>query len=204
MSAVLTPKAVIALLLDVGAVQIRTDPDEWFTWTSGKRAPIYCDNRVLCSYPEERARIADALAAAVGAHHSDVEVIAGTATAGIPHAAWVAERLELPMVYVRGSAKAHGAQKRVEGRPLQGERVLVLEDLLSTGGSALGTIEALHEEGGKVIGVQAIFSYGFPAAARAFEKLGLPAHALADYDGLLARMELDPPTLRALLDWRAS
>ena len=198
----LTAQEAVELLLEVGAVKLRLDPDEWFTWTSGRRAPIYCDNRVLISYPEARGQIADALADTVRTHHADAEVVAATATAGIPHAAWVAERLDLPMVYVRGSAKGHGTQKRVEGRELQGERVVLVEDLLSTGASALSAIEALQEEGGKVIGVQAIFSYGFAEAGEALERLGLPWHALADFDVLLAAMDLDAATRQALLGWR--
>ncbi len=198
----LTAQEAVELLLEVGAVKVRVDPDEWFTWTSGRRAPIYCNNRVLISYPEARGQIADALADAVRTHHADAEVVAGTAAAGIPHAAWVAERLDLPMVYVRGSAKGHGTQKRVEGRELQGERVVLVEDLLSTGASALSAIEALQEEGGKVIGVQAIFSYGFAEAGEALERLGLPWHALADFDVLLAAMDLDAATRQALLGWR--
>ncbi len=198
----LTAQEAVELLLEVGAVKVRVDPDEWFTWTSGRRAPIYCDNRVLISYPEARGQIADALSDAVRTHHANAEVVAGTATAGIPHAAWVAERLDLPMVYVRGSAKGHGTQKRVEGRELQGERVVLVEDLLSTGGSALSAIEALQEEGGKLIGVQAIFGYGFAEAAEGLERLGLAWHALADFDVLLAAMDLDAATRQALLGWR--
>ena len=203
MSAVATPDEIIALLLEVGAVQVRTKPEAWFTWTSGRRAPIYCDNRVLISYPEARGQVADALADAIYGRHPDVQVIAGTATAGIPHAAWVAERLDLPMVYVRGSAKAHGTKKRVEGRELLGERVVVVEDLLSTGGSALASIEALREEGGAVIGLQAIFSYGFAGAGEALAAAGVPARALCDFDRLLEAIDLDATTRQALLGWRA-
>lgn len=198
-----SPEEIVALLLEVGAVQVRTRREEWFTWTSGRRAPIYCDNRVLISYPEARGQVADALAASIRRDHGDAEVVAGTATAGIPHAAWVAERLDLPMVYVRGSTKGHGTQKRVEGRELVGERVVLVEDLLSTGGSALSAIEALQEEGGKVIGVQAIFSYGFPAAGEALAGLGLHGSALCDFDLLIGQMELDEATRLALLGWRA-
>ena len=187
----------------IGAIEVRTDPDDWFTWASGKRAPIYCDNRVLMFFPEERSRVADELAGAVRARFADAEVIAGTATAGIPHAAWVAERLEIPMVYVRGEAKSHGRKRRVEGGELRGERVVIVEDLISYGGSALSSVDAVQEEGGKPLGVQAIFSYGFPSAARAFEERGIPWQALADYDALLRTLTLDEDSARALREWRA-
>ena len=146
----MSPIDYAKLLVSIGAVELRTDPASWFTWASGERAPIYCDNRVVISYPAVRTQIADGLAAAIRSNHSDAQVIAGTATAGIPHAAWVAERLDLPMVYVRGSAKDHGKAKRVEGRALRGERVVLIEDLVSFGGSALAACDALEAEGGKV------------------------------------------------------
>jgi len=190
------------LLVEIGAVELRTDPDTWFTWTSGERAPIYCDNRIVMSWPDARKKVADGLAEGVCRSFPDVDVIAGTATAGIAPAAWVAERLGLPMVYVRGSAKEHGKQKRVEGRPLSGERVVVIEDLVSFGGSAISAIEALQEEGGKVIGLQAIFSYGFPKSRQAFEAIGVPWQTLTGYDALLGTLDLDESTSKALLDWR--
>ncbi|MBM4337413.1 MAG: orotate phosphoribosyltransferase [Deltaproteobacteria bacterium] len=198
----MSPIDYAKLLVSIGAVELRTDPATWFTWASGERAPIYCDNRVVISYPAVRTQIADGLAAAIRGAHPDAEVIAGTATAGIPHAAWVAERLELPMVYVRGSAKDHGKAKRVEGRALRGERVVLIEDLVSFGGSALAACEALEAEGGKVIGVQAIFSYGFPKAAERFAAAGVPVQSLTGYDALLQTLELDLVTKRALLAWR--
>ena len=155
------------------------------------------------SYPEARARIADGLAGAIRTRFPACEVIAGTATAGIPHAAWVAERLERPMVYVRAGSKDHGRKKRVEGRPLRGERVVLVEDLISFGGSAGAALAALGEEGGKVIGVQAIFSYGFAAAAQRFEEAGVPCQTLTDYDALLGCLELDEAKQEVLLAWRA-
>ena len=199
----MTPEDYARLLIEVGAIELRTNPDQWFTWTSGERAPIYCDNRVLMSYPEARARIADGLADAIRARFPTCEVIAGTATAGIPHAAWVAERLERPMVYVRGGSKDHGRKKRVEGRALRGERVVLVEDLISFGGSAGAALDALGEEGGKVIGVQAIFSYGFADAAQLFEDAGMPCQTLTDYDALLGCLELDEAKQEVLLAWRA-
>lgn len=199
----MTPREVAKLLVSIGAVEVRTDPAQWFTWASGEKAPVYCDNRVVISFPDARARIAAALATSIRAAWPDVEVIAGTATAGIPHAAWVASLLELPMVYVRGSAKEHGKGKRVEGRALRGERVALVEDAVSFGGSSLGAVEALQQEGGKCVGVQAIYSYGFPKALQRFADAGVPLRALTNFDALLEALELDAPTREVLLAWRA-
>lgn len=198
----MTPRGVAKLLVEVGAVEVRPDPDDWFTWSSGVRAPVYCDNRRVISFPSVRARIADALADATLEHFADAEVIAGTATAGIAWAAWVAERRDLPMVYVRGEAKDHGRQKRVEGRPLAGEPVVVIEDLLSYGGSALSAARALEEEGGKVIGVHSIVTWSFPDAARAFGEAGIPWRSLTDYEALVGTLELRPDQAQVLLEWR--
>jgi len=199
----MNPREVARLLVSIGAVEVRTDPAQWFTWASGEKAPVYCDNRVVISFPDARARIAAALATSIRAAWPDVEVIAGTATAGIPHAAWVAERLELPMVYVRGSAKEHGKGKRVEGRSLRGERVALVEDAVSFGGSSLGAVEALQQEGGKCVGVQAIYSYGFPKALQRFAEAGVPLRALTNFDALLEALDLDAATREVLLAWRA-
>lgn len=190
------------LLVSIGAVELRTDPATWFTWASGERAPIYCDNRIVMSYPAVRVQIAEGLADSIRRAYPDAEVIAGTATAGIPHAAWVAALLDLPMVYVRGAAKEHGKGKRVEGRPLHGERVVLIEDLVSFGGSALAAVEALEAEGGKVVGVQAIFTYGFPKAAARFAAAGKPVLALTGFDALLETLTLDAATRKILLAWR--
>jgi orotate phosphoribosyltransferase len=197
-----TPQAVAKLLVEVGAVEVRPDPDDWFTWSSGVRAPVYCDNRRVISFPAARARIADALADATLEHFAKAEVIAGTATAGISWAAWVAERCDLPMVYVRGEAKGHGRQRRVEGRPLSGEHVVIIEDLLSYGGSALSAVCAVQEEGGEVIGVQSIVSWSFPEAERAFAEAGIPWRSLTDYAALIGTLELTPDQARVLLEWR--
>ena len=198
----MTAEDYAKLLISIGAIELRPDPASWFTWASGERAPIYCDNRVVMSYPAVRAQIAAGLADSIRRSHPDVQVIAGTATAGIPHAAWVASLLDLPMVYVRGAAKEHGKGKRVEGRPLHGERVVLIEDLVSFGGSALAAVEALREEGGVVLGVQAIVSYGFPKAAARFAAARVPVQALTGYDSLLALLELDAATRKTLLEWR--
>jgi len=199
----LTRSEIARLLLEVGAVRIRLEPEKWFTWVSGRRSPIYCDNRILISVPEARGRVADALAAAIRRRFPETAVIAATATAGIPHAAWVAERLDLPMVYVRTQAKEHGMARRVEGRPLRGHTVVLIEDLVSLGGSACAAVEALADEGGTVLGVQAIFWYGFAQACERFEQAGVPFEALTDYDALLELIDADEATRRVLLEWRA-
>jgi len=193
---------VARLLLDCSAVELRTDPADWFTWASGKRAPIYCDNRVLMAYPKARAAVADALVESIRTNFSDIEVVAGTATAGIPHAAWVAERMNLPMVYVRGEAKGHGKKKRVEGSELKGERVILIEDLISTGGSSRNALDALKEEGGKVVGIQAIVSYGFEVANQRLKEAGAPHHVLTTYNDLIAVLDVDTATRDVLLSWR--
>ena len=198
----MTASECAKLLVAIGAVEVRTDPNRWFTWASGERAPIYCDNRVVISHVEARKRIADALADSIRRSFPDAELIAGTATAGIPHAAWAAERLGLPMVYVRGSAKEHGKGKRVEGRALSGERVVVLEDAVSFGGSSLAAVEALQAEGGKVVGVQAIYSYDFPKAKERFAAAGVTLAALTTYDAVLESLALDRATRDVLVAWR--
>jgi orotate phosphoribosyltransferase len=199
-----TPEEVARLLVEERAVEVRPDPAQWFTWASGRRAPIYCDNRVLLSAPKARTRIVDALVEALRAGFADPEVVAGTATAGIPWAAWVAERIALPMVYVRGEAKDHGRRKRVEGARLRGERTVLIEDLISFGGSSLSAIDALREEGGEPLGVQAIFSYGFTETAARFARAAVAWRSLSDYEVLLATLDLSPDQARALHAWRES
>lgn len=179
------PREVARLLLDVGAVAI--DLEHPFRYTSGILSPIYCDNRMLISFPAERRRIvawlAERLSAALGS--GGVDVIAGTATAGIPYAAWLAEALDLPMVYVRAAAKEHGRRQRVEGRLSAGQRVVVVEDLVTTGGSSLSTIEGIEEAGGQVVGCLAIFSYELPRATEAFAGRGIPLWPLTGLSTLL-------------------
>ena len=157
----------------------------------------------MISYPDARKQIAAALAESIRRSFPDAEVIAGTATAGIPHAAWVAEILELPMVYVRGSAKEHGKGKRVEGRALRGERVALVEDAVSFGGSSLAAVEALEAEGGKCVGVQAIFEYGFPKAQERFAAAGVTLRALTNFGALVESLDLPAATREVLLAWRA-
>ena len=144
-------------LLDINAVTLK--PDEPFTWASGLHSPIYTDNRLTISYPYVRRNIAVGMTELIKHHLSNVDVIAGVATAGIPHAAYVAERLQKPLIYVRSKPKDHGRGKQIEGVLKEGQKVVVIDDLLSTGGSALKAVEAVKAAGGDVIGVVAIFSY---------------------------------------------
>ncbi|AMQ20101.1 orotate phosphoribosyltransferase [Geobacillus sp. JS12] len=195
---------IAAKLLEIGAVALQ--PNEPFTWSSGLKSPIYCDNRLTLAYPDVRRTIADGLAELIRTHFPEADLIAGTATAGIPHAAWVSERLGLPMCYVRSQAKAHGKGKQIEGKAEPGQRVVVIEDLISTGGSSLAAVRALKEAGCEVLGVAAIFTYGLEKAKQAFAAENLPAYTLTDYNTLIetavrlgAVSEHDLATLRK---WR--
>lgn len=173
-----------AMLLEIKAVTI-VGQDNLFTWVSGIRSPIYCDNRITISYPPVRTAIAQGFAKLILKDFSQADVIAGTATAGIPHAAWVAQELDKPMVYVRSTAKGHGKGNQIEGRLEPGSKVVLIEDLLSTGGSSLKAVEALQEAGAEVICVLAIFSYLFPEVQNKFDAAGIPFQTLTDYGVLL-------------------
>jgi orotate phosphoribosyltransferase len=197
-------KEIAAHLLEIGAVSL--EPNEPFTWSSGLKSPIYCDNRLTLAYPNVRSAIADGLAALIRTHFSDAEAIAGTATAGIPHAAWVSERLNLPMCYVRSQAKGHGKGKQIEGKVAKGQKVVVVEDLISTGGSSLNAVRALREEGCQVLGVVAIFTYGLEKGKQAFAENNVEVHTLTDYGTLIeTAVELGVVTeqdLATLRQWR--
>jgi orotate phosphoribosyltransferase len=193
-------------LLQMGAVEIR--PKEPFTWSSGWKSPIYCDNRLILGVPRVRDLVARGLAAILEQHYPALDLVAGAATGGIAHAAVVADRLGLPMAYVRSSAKDHGRQKRVEGRVFPGACAVVVEDTLSTGKSAYEAAEALQEEGVKVLAVCSIFSYDFPHAARRVEASGIPAYRLLDYQTLVEVAEqhgyVSADDVAQLLAWRMS
>jgi orotate phosphoribosyltransferase len=176
-------REIANMLLEIGAVHLK--PEQPFTWTSGLRSPIYCDNRLTMSFPEARKLVATGFADWIREHAGAADVIAGTATAGIPHAAWVAEQLSLPMVYVRDKAKGHGRQNQIEGRLQQGQQVVVIEDLISTGGSAIQAAKAIREQGCHVLAVLAIFSYQFDLAHQAFQDAGFSYDSLSNYSVLL-------------------
>jgi orotate phosphoribosyltransferase len=197
-------KEIATHLLEIGAVSL--EPNEPFTWSSGLKSPIYCDNRLTLAYPHVRNAIADGLAALIRTHFPDAEAIAGTATAGIPHAAWVSERFGLPMCYVRSQAKGHGKGKQIEGKVDKGQKIVVVEDLISTGGSSLNAVRALREEGCQVLGVAAIFTYGLEKGKQAFAENNVEVHTLTDYDTLIeTAVELGVVTeqdLATLRKWR--
>ncbi len=176
-------KQIAQQLLSIGAVELR--PNDPFTWASGVKSPIYCDNRLTMSYPAVRKAIADALAETIRCEYPDAQVIAGTATAGIPHAAWVAERLDLPMVYVRSKPKGHGQSNLIEGKILPGQKAVVIEDLISKGGSVLQAAQALQDAGFEVAGIAAIFTYGLPQAEQAIQEAGFTFHTLTDFPALV-------------------
>ena len=170
-------------LLEIKAVAL--SPNDPFTWASGLKSPIYCDNRLTMSFPEVRKSIAKGLAEKIMEVYPDVEVIAGTATAGIPHAAWVAELLDLPMVYIRGKAKDHGKKNQIEGQITQGQKMVVIEDLISTGGSVLEACEAAVNEGANCLGVAAIFTYELPKGIERFEEANMNLFTLTNYTELI-------------------
>lgn len=174
---------VAEALLSINAVSL--SPNEPFTWASGIKSPIYCDNRLIVSYPEVRKFISKNLIKLIQEKFPEAEVIAGTATAGIPHASWVSAVLEKPMVYVRSSPKKHGRGNMIEGIIQPGQKVVIVEDLISTGGSSITCAHALREAGAEVLGVAAIFSYELPIADENFKKEGLRHATLSNYPALL-------------------
>ncbi|WP_291292858.1 orotate phosphoribosyltransferase [Enterococcus sp.] len=199
-------KAIAKDLLTIEAVFLR--PNEPFTWASGIKSPIYCDNRMTMSYPAVRKAIANGLAAQIKERFPEVEVIAGTATAGIPHAAWVADILDLPMVYIRSKAKDHGKGNQIEGRITEGQKMVVIEDLISTGGSVLEACEAATREGANVLGVAAIFTYELPQGVANFEKAQLPLITLTNYSTMIdTALEIDyigKEDIALLQQWKQS
>lgn len=170
-------------LLNIQAVTLK--PNEPFAWTSGLRSPIYCDNRLTLSYPEVRREIAKGLKTLIEERYSDVEMIAGTATAGIPHAAWVSELMNLPMCYVRSKAKGHGKGNQIEGKVVPGQKVVVVEDLISTGGSVITAVQALREAGCEVLGAVSIFTYELEKGKQAFAQENIASQSLTDFSTLV-------------------
>ena len=170
-------------LLSIGAVFLR--PQEPFTWASGIKSPIYCDNRLTLSAPKVRQQIENGLAELVRRYYPDCEMLMGTSTAGIAHAAITATLLGLPMGYVRGEAKTHGRTNRIEGRMEPGAKVVVIEDLISTGGSAIDVVEALREAGANVLGIVSIFTYGMKRGLERIAAAGTENHSLCNLDVLV-------------------
>jgi len=195
---------VADFLLQISAVKL--SPDNPFTWASGMRSPIYCDNRKTLSYPEIRNGVRDAFVEEIRENYKDVEVIAGVATGGIAIGALVAEALNLPFIYVRSEAKKHGLGNQVEGVFQEGQKIVVIEDLISTGKSSLTAVDALREAKADVIGMVAIFTYGFQKATDAFDAANCKLNTLSDYDHLLTKAlsssYIDAHQHDALKNWK--
>ena len=176
-------KEIARDLLKIKAVYLK--PEEPFTWASGIKSPIYTDNRVTLAYPETRTLIEDGFVEKIRAEFPDVEVIAGTATAGIPHGAIIADKMDLPFAYIRSKPKDHGAGNQIEGRVVPGQKMVVIEDLISTGGSVLDAIAAAKREGADVIGAAAIFTYELPKAEKNFNEADVKLVTLSNYTELI-------------------
>ncbi|MBO7641209.1 MAG: orotate phosphoribosyltransferase [Bacteroidales bacterium] len=193
-------------LMDLGAVLLR--PEQPFTWASGWHSPIYCDNRRILSDPELRSRVAGWLAEAAARLYPDAEVVAGVATGAIAHGVLAADRLGKPFVYVRPKPKDHGTGSQIEGVLVPGKKVVVIEDLISTGMSSLAAVRALREAGADVLGMVAIFTYGFDVAAEAFAREGVQLTTISNYNVLaeeaMAAGYIDTKGFEALAAWRVS
>ena len=196
-------KEIAKILLNVGAVEL--NPDEPFIWASGIESPIYCDNRLTMSDPVGRKQIAEGLAQLIRTKYPETTIIAGTATAGIPHAAWVADILGLPMVYVRSSAKGHGRSRQIEGKIQSGDKAIIVEDLISTGGSSLNAAAALRSEKIDVTGIVSIFTYELNKADVAFEEENLTYTSLTDFNALIEASKengsISEEAIEYLRDW---
>ncbi len=195
---------VAKALLKIHAVTL--SPEKPYTWASGLKAPIYTDNRLTISYPDVRQAIYNGMEEQINLHFADADVIAGTATAGIPHAAWVAQEMGLPMVYVRPKPKDHGQGHQVEGVLKPGQKVVVIDDLISTGGSVLNAVRAVNNTGAQVIGVVAIFTYQLQAAEQNFLANNLKYYTVTDYTTLIQEAKqndlISADHLKSLQEWR--
>lgn len=191
-------------LLSISAIQLQ--PDNPFTWASGWNSPIYTDNRKALSYPDVRTFIKIELCRAISENFEDVQTIAGVATGAIAQGVLVADELNLPYVYVRSAPKDHGLENLIEGNLKPGQKVVVIEDLISTGGSSLKAVQAVRDAGCEVIGMVAIFTYDFPVAKEAFEEAGVKLISLSNYNAMLsAALDINyikPEDVEALTEWR--
>ncbi|TPR54007.1 orotate phosphoribosyltransferase [Apilactobacillus kunkeei] len=199
-----TNQLIASDLLKINAVTL--SPNEPFTWASGIKAPIYTDNRITISFPEVRTHIADGLSELIRNKFPEAKVIGGVATAGIPHAAIVADKMDLPMIYVRSKPKDHGRGKQMEGRINQQDPIVLIDDLLSTGKSVLNAAQALKNEGYNVIGVVAIFSYELPDSTKNFKEAGIEFDTLTNYSTIIeqakAENSISDDELVVLRKWR--
>ncbi|MFT6795328.1 MAG: orotate phosphoribosyltransferase [Maribacter sp.] len=201
-----TAKKTAALLLQINAIKLK--PENPFTWASGWKSPIYCDNRILLSYPPIRNFIKDEMARQVEALYGKPDVIAGVATGAIGIGALVADVLGLPFIYVRPEPKSHGRKNQVEGHLEKNQTVVVIEDLISTGKSSLNAVDALRQEGAKVKGMLAIFTYGFETATSNFQEKELKLNTLSSYEYLIAQASetgyIKENQLSTLKEWRVA
>ncbi len=197
-------KKIARALLSIGAVFFR--PEEPFTWASGIKSPVYCDNRLILTAPEHRITVETAIAETVKKEYPDCEVLMGTSTAGIAHAAIAAHILSMPMGYVRSGNKDHGRQNRIEGKLEKGQKVVVIEDLISTGGSVLEVVDALREAGAQVLGIVSIFTYGMQKGIERLAAAGVKNVSLTNFD-VIAEVAADegyikPEDIERLIKFR--
>lgn len=192
--------------MQIKALQI--NPQQPYTWASGWKSPVYCDNRKVLSFPYVRDFVKSELANMVLEQYPDAEVIAGVATAGIPHGTMAADLLKLPFIYVRSKPKEHGMGNQIEGVLQPGQKVVVIEDLVSTGKSSLQAVDAIREAGGEVMGMCALFTYGFDAATEAMDAAGVPLHTISNYSALMEVAEeqnlITAEQKVSLEEWRKS
>lgn len=201
-----TASQIAKKLLEIKAIKL--SPKDPFTWASGWKSPIYCDNRLSLSYPEVRKFIQEKLTSVIRTHFLNIEAIAGVATAGIPQGVLIADKLDVPFVYVRSKAKGHGMENMIEGKITPGQKVVVVEDLVSTGGSSLKAVNDLRAAGFEVLGMVAIFTYGFEISDINFEKEDVKLYCLSDYSSLLPQAleqgYVSEEDMNTLADWRKS
>lgn len=197
-------KKIAESLLQIKAIKL--NPANPFTWASGWHSPIYCDNRKTLSYPAVRKAVYEGFAEVIAAEYPEAEVIAGVATGAIAHGVLAAEKMGKPFIYVRSAPKSHGLTNQVEGEYRPGAKVVVVEDLVSTGGSSLNAVEALRGAGCEVLGMVAIFTYGFPAAVENFKKAGVRLDTLSNYNAMIELATeqgyVRPEELATLREWR--
>ena len=199
-----TALQVAAKLLQIKAIKLQ--PEEPFTWASGWKSPIYCDNRIILSHPEVRDYVKSKLSELIKRQYPNANLIAGVATGAIAMGVLVAQELDLPFVYVRPEPKSHGRKNQIEGQVPEDASVVVIEDLVSTGGSSLKAVSALRSEGIEVLGMTAVFTYGFPVASKNFEEASCSLDTLSDYPHLLSQAQqagdLTNETYATLQEWR--
>lgn len=195
---------IAEFLLKINAVKL--NPSDPFTWASGLRSPIYCDNRLTLSFPEHRNFLKESFAALIGTEFPEAEALSGVATAGIAHGALAADALALPFSYVRSGSKGHGLKNQIEGQVKAGQKVVVVEDLVSTGGSSLKAVDVLREAGVEVLGLVAIFTYGFEKSQNAFAAAKVPFFSLTNLNQLLQKAVeikyIQPAEMASIEKWR--